>query len=314
MTMKEIAQQLDLSIATVSRVVNGYSNVKEETKARVLELIEKEKYIPNITAQNLSKPENKTIALLVPNISNSFFASLTNIICKNFAEKGYQIALYNTVENLEFEKQAVKNIAGHQIAGVIAILIKGEYKINPLEILTERGIPVYLLDRDFEKSRFPGVFINNFSGAYKVTKELLKKGHKKIAVITGDLNFLNSRERLRGYIQAHKDMGIKYSSKNIYEGNYLSDSGYRLGKEILKDSCSAVFSSNNLMLYGFLKALKENKRDIELACFDKLEYQSILDIDVISCSISLEEMGREIYKLFEEKNKTEKRYIEPVLD
>lgn len=79
MKMKDIAKELGLSIATVSRVVNGHTNVNEETKKRVQEFIEKKNYTPNVIAQNLSKMENKTIALLVPNISNPFFATLTKI-------------------------------------------------------------------------------------------------------------------------------------------------------------------------------------------------------------------------------------------
>lgn len=313
MRMKDIAEQLNLSIATISRVVNGHPNVNEETKKKVLEFIEKKGYTPNVIAQNLSKMENKTIALLVPNISNSFFASLTNFICKYFSKSGYQIALYNTVENVEVEEKAVKNILGHRIAGVIAILIKGEYENNPLVPLIKQGIPVYLLDRDFENSSFPGVFMDNFTGAYNITKELLDRGHKDIAIMTGDLNFLNARERLKGYIQAHKDMKLDYSLSNVYEGDYLFYSGYKLGKKILKSKCTALFSSNNLMMYGFLKAQKENKKNIELACFDDIEYQDILDTEILSCKVSLEEMGKEIYRIFTEDEKT-KIYIEPKLD
>ena len=142
MKMKDIAKELGLSIATVSRVVNGHTNVNEETKKRVQEFIEKKNYTPNVIAQNLSKMENKTIALLVPNISNPFFATLTNYICKNFNRGGYQIALYNTVESLEQEKEAIKNILGHRIAGVIAILINGDYEENPLKPLLKQKIPV----------------------------------------------------------------------------------------------------------------------------------------------------------------------------
>lgn len=312
--MKDIAQQLGLSIATVSRVINGHSNVNEETKKRVLEYVEKKGYTPNVIAQNLSKMENRTIALVVPNISNPFFATLINYICKFFVKSDYQIALYNTVESLELEEKAIKNILGHRIAGVIAVLNEGDYKINPLNSLLKHKIPVYLLDRDFENSILPGVFIDNYVGAYKITEKLLAKGHRKIAIITGDLKFLNARERLRGYKDAYKDFKLEVDEELIYEGDYLFESGYILGKEIVKEDYTAVFSSNNLMLYGFLKALKENKKEIELACFEKTEFLDILDLKIISCSISLEEMGEEMYKLFLSGDRRKKIYIEPKLD
>lgn len=312
--MKDIAKELGLSIATVSRVVNGHTNVNEETKKRVQEFIEKKNYTPNVIAQNLSKMENKTIALLVPNISNPFFATLTNYICKNFNRGGYQIALYNTVESLEQEKEAIKNILGHRIAGVIAILINGDYEENPLTPLLKQKIPVYLVDREFEDSKLPGVFIDNYIGAYKLTKELLERGHRDIALITGNLDFLNARERMRGYIEAHNDMGVEIKDKNIYEGDYLFESGYIAGKKILDSSVTAVFSSNNLMLYGVLKALKEKDKELELACFEKTEFLELLDRNILSCSIPLEIMGEKIYELFANKEKRKKIYIEPLLE
>ena len=313
MKMKDIAKELGVSIATVSRVVNGNKNVNKETKKRVEEFIEKKRYIPNVIAQNLSKMENKTIALLVPNISNPFFATLINYICENFNKGGYQIALYNTVENLTQEKEAIKNILGHRIEGVIAILINGNYEENPLEPLLKQKIPVYLLDRDFENFKLSGVFIDNYIGAYKVTKKLLEKGHREIALITGNLEFLNARERMRGYLQAHHDMKVKVKDENIYEGDYLFESGYIAGKKILNSTATAIFSSNNLMLYGVLKALKNEKTFLELSCFEKTEFIELLDKEVISCSIPLKKMGEEIYKLFVNKEKNKKIYIEPLL-
>lgn len=314
MKMKDIANELGLSIATVSRVVNGHNNVNEETKKRVQEFIEKKNYTPNMIAQNLSKMENKTIALLVPNISNPFFATLIDYICKNFNKCGYQIALYNTTESLEQEKEAIKNILGHRIAGVIAILIAGEYEENPLKPLLKQKIPVYLLDRDFESSKISGVFLDNYIGAYKITKELLKRGHRDIALITGNLDFLNARERLKGYIDAYKDMGMIFKEENVYEGDYLLESGYEMGKKILKTSATAIFSSNSLMLYGVLKAQKEEKREIQLACFEKVDFFELLNMDIVACSIPLKRMGKEIYELFISKEKNKKIYIEPVLE
>lgn len=314
MKMKDIANELGLSIATVSRVVNGHNNVNEETKKRVQEFIEKKNYTPNMIAQNLSKMENRTIALLVPNISNPFFATLIDYICKNFNKCGYQIALYNTTESLEQEKEAIKNILGHRIAGVIAILIAGEYEENPLKPLLKQKIPVYLLDRDFESSKISGVFLDNYIGAYKITKELLKRGHKDIALITGNLDFLNARERLKGYIDAYKDMGMIFKEENVYEGDYLLESGYEIGKKILKTSATAIFSSNSLMLYGVLKAQKEEKREIQLACFEKVDFFELLNMDIVACSIPLKRMGKEIYELFISKEKNKKIYIEPVLE
>lgn len=314
MNMKDIAKELGISVATVSRAINNSENINPETKKRVLDLVEKSGYTPNAIARNLSKMESRTIALLIPNISNPFFALLVEEICKSFSKTQFQIALYNTSEDLEQEKKAIKNILAERIAGVIAVLIQGAYEKNPFESLINHNIPVLLLDRDTNSFKLPGVFIDNFSGAYKVVKRLLEKGHREISILTGDLNSITSQERLKGYIKAHEDMGISYSKDNIYEGNFLVDSGYSLGKEILKTSSTAVFSSNNLMLLGFLKASRELKKDIDLACFEELKILRIFDIKVLACEIPLNIMGEKVFELFfTEKNKRKKIYVEPIL-
>lgn len=314
MKMKDIAIQLGISVATVSRAINGSENINSATKEKVLAFVEKNGYTPNVIARNLSKMENNTIALLVPNISNPFFASLINEICSNFAKTEYQIALYNTSENVEQEKKAIKNILGQRIAGVIAILINGNYEKNPLQPLIDYGIPVLLLDRDSRSFQLPGVFLDNFAGAYKVVSELIKKGHRDIAILTGELSSLTAEERLRGYKKALEDAGIPFNSNNVYEGNFMAKSGYELGKKIAESSATAVFSSNNLMLLGFLKAAKEENREISLSCFEELEFLELLGIELLACKIPLQLMGKKIYELFfTEKSKRNKIYIEPIL-
>lgn len=313
MRMKDIADKLGLSIATVSRVVNKHSNVNEKTKEKVLNFIKEVGYTPNIVAQSLSKRESKTIAVLVPNIINPFFAALINSISKRFIKEGYQITLYNTVGDLTLEEKAIKSILGQKVAAVIAILNDGEYEVDPLKVLCDRKIDVYLLDRDIKEGAYAGVFIDNYSGAYKITEELLKKGHKNIAIITGNLRFLNAKERLRGFKDALKDNGIDILDEDIYKGDYLFESGYRLATDILKKNYTALFSSNNLMLYGFLKAFKKSKQNIEFACFEKTEFLDILDLDIKTLEVPFDKIAKEMYGLFNEKAKHQKIYVEPKL-
>lgn len=310
--MKDIAEELGVSIATVSRVVNGHKNVNKKTRKKVMEYIEEKGYTPNAIAQNLSKQENKMIAVLVPNIGNPFFSVLIDRVCKYFAQAGYQIALYNTLRDLELEKSSIKAIVQQRAAGVIAILNKGKYDENPLEPLYRQGIPVYLLDRDIEEYKLPGVFIDNYTGAYTLTKSLIEKGNRRIAIITGDLEFSNARERLEGFKQAHIDMKIPFDEKSVFVGDYLYESGYKQGRKILEHDFTAIFSSNNLMLYGVLRALREKNKKLALACFEQTEIFDLLNMDLIYCNIPLDEMGKEIYTLFETQNKEDKKYIKPI--
>ena len=314
MTMKDIAYELGISVATVSRVINGQNNVREETKKKVLEYVNEKGYTPNEIARSLSRKENKTIALLVPNISNPFFGNLIDSICKYFIKSGHQIALYNTLESLELELSSITNILSHRIEAVLAILIDGEYERDPLQLLTKYNMPVYLVDRDFKNLNYPGVFIDNFKGVYKITKRLIELGHNNIAIITGNLKFTHAKERLRGYVQAHVDMGLEVCGENIYEGDYLLASGEIAAHEISLKSHSAVFACNNLMLCGFIKEIGNYNKKFQLASFEYTEFLGALQSDVISCKIPFDIIGKKVYEMFESEKKSGKLYIEPILE
>ncbi|MBC2856898.1 LacI family DNA-binding transcriptional regulator [Cetobacterium sp. 2A] len=312
MTIKDIAKELGLSVATVSRVLNKHKNVSFETRKKVQDLMDETMYTPNAIARNLSNQNNKTIAVLVPNISNPFFADLINIICKYFYKVGYGITLYNTSEDLCIEEASIKKILEQRVSGVVAILMKSKYVKNPLDTLERFHIPCVLLDRELEDSDMPGVFIDNIKGAYDITKKLITEGHKDIAIITGDLNLKTAKDRLKGYEKAHREIGLDINSKNIYIGDFTLDSGYNAACKILETNSTAIFACNNVMLVGVLKLLTEKNKHLRLACFESLDILNILNYNVLSCNIPLEEMGKEVFEIL--KNKTKDRiYIEPVM-
>lgn len=313
MTMRDIAQILGVSVATVSRALNNNENVSAETKKRVQELAKELVYTTNATARNLSKKDTRTIAVLVPNIKNQFFANLIDTICKYFYEDGYRITLYNSSEDLSIEESAIQNILEQRVNGVIAILIKSNYKTNPILCFDRFKIPCILLDRELEDSSTPGIFLDNFRCSYNITKKLIEEGHSNIAIITGSLDLKTAFDRLEGYKQAHKDLNIPIDNKNILLGDFTLESGYNAGIFLAENlNCTAIYASNNVMLVGAIKALKEKNRSLRLACFESLELLEILDYKILSYDIPMDIMGKKAFELLK-NNLKEKIYIEPIM-
>lgn len=312
MTIVDVAKNLNLSIATISRAINGTGKIKEETKKRVLDYVKEVGYTPNAIAINLSKQKTRNIAILVPNITNSFFSNLVNEICKTFNKKKYNVMLYNTSESRDLEREAIRNIAAQRVSFVIAILVKSNYTNNPLKRLQSLGVNCILLDRDVENYTFNGVFLDNYSGSYEITKRLLEEGHKNIGIITGESTITSSNERLKGYKDAFKDCGLNIDDNNIFKGKFNIETGEKAVEYFKNRNITALYSVNNQILLGVLKKSLEINKHLRLACFEEDDVIRALGIDVLACKIPVDEISEVLLQSLEEI-KDGKTYIKPIL-
>ncbi len=312
MTIKDIAKNLDVSIATVSRAINGTGRIKKETKEKILNYIQEIRYIPNTIAINFSKQESRNIAIIIPDIANVFFSNLVSCICKRYKDKNYNIILYNTLNNIKIEEDTIKNIVGQRVNTVIVVPVLSDYDENPLLPIIEAKIPCILLDRDLENFNMNGVFLDNFKGSYELTKQLLKEGHREIGIIVGKEEITSSEERLKGYIEAFKEFQIKVKEENIFRGEFNIETGEKGILNLLKKNITALYAINNQIFLGALKILVKEKKEIRLSCFENIELLDVLDFEILSCEIPLEKIVDALIGIFEKKIK-EKIYIEPIL-
>ena len=269
MRIQDIARLANVSVATVSRVINNNNNVKEETKERINQIIKENNYYPNIIARNLSKNENNTIGVIVPDIKNLYFASIMDGIVDEANNRNLNIILGCSNENFKLQKKYIELFIEQRVKGIIIAVTQNSYdKINFFEQISSK-IPLVLIDRKIDK-QMPGVFFENFYSSYGVIEKFIKYGKKKIGFLAGPQTISTAKERLDGYKKALKDNGIKYDKKLVLYGDFTLESGYNLGKEILKREINAIYISNNSMTLGFLKALKElniNPESMEIATF-----------------------------------------------
>lgn len=314
MRIQDIARLANVSVATVSRVINNNNNVKEETKERINQIIKENNYYPNIIARNLSKNENNTIGVIVPDIKNLYFASIMDGIVDEANNRNLNIILGCSNENFKLQKKYIELFIEQRVKGIIIAVTQNSYdKINFFEQISSK-IPLVLIDRKIDK-QMPGVFFENFYSSYGVIEKFIKHGKKKIGFLAGPQTISTAKERLDGYKKALKDNGIKYDKKLVLYGDFTLESGYNLGKEILKREINAIYISNNSMTLGFLKVLKElniNPESMEIATFEDNEIIRFIDEKIVSYDIPFSELSKKSIEILESllKNDTSDTTVE----
>lgn len=300
MTIVDIAKKVGVSCATVSRVINNSAPVKKETRTKIQAVIDEYNFSPNSISNEITKMAHNTIAVVVPDITNPFFADVIKGINSEIDKHNFSTIFYDTDENQEKEILILKKLKTMGIKGLIIspTTDTNEFNSEYLKILGSIGIPTYLVDRDVKYSNIDGVFIDNVKGAFDATCALINEGHKEIAIIAGPKTSKPGRDRLRGYQKAFLMNDIDINEDLIFYGDYRLESGYELTNKILnlKNRPTAIFTCNNLMGLGALKSIFKNHlkipNDIAFITFDEIEVLNILDMKISSISRPTQEMGK----------------------
>lgn len=325
-TIDDIAVKAGVSRATVSRVLNSSGYVKDETKQKVLAIIKELNYIPSAIARSLSTKKTNIIGVIIPEIDDPFFAEIIKGIILEADINNLNLLLFDTQDNGKKELKALELLIQQRIEGIIITptLTKNNLNSEYLKSVENSGIPVLLIDGHVEYDNFNGVFIDHIKGAYDATNELIKAGHKKIAIITGEMSSRPARLRFEGYSNALRDNGIKINENYILNGNYKYEDAYEATNELfnLEDRPSALFVCSNMMILGAMKALKERKlevpKDMAMMGFDKLEVLNILGFNISYADARTMELGQEAMKMMvnilnNKNHRIDKKIISPTI-
>lgn len=259
-SIKEIAKLSNVSVATVSRVINNNGRFSEKTRERVQKIIKDYGYTTNMAAKSLRMAKSKTVGLIVPNIDNEWFSQLVLEIENYFFKNNYSVFICNTSQNEEKEIAYFKSLDSKMVDGIICI--SGIEEI-PTEILT-RDIPIVCIDRK-PKDHSEAYYVesNHYSGGYLATEELIRQGCKRIAIVSRNKTLSVNRQRLEGYKQALKDYGLEENKElelllNSSQANY--DGAREAINHLIKENISfdGVFATNDWRAYGVLVGLLEN--------------------------------------------------------
>lgn len=304
-TLKNIAVEANVSIKTVSRVINSDPNVRLETRKRVQELIDKRGYEPNLIARSLKKRKTNTVGFIVPDIGNPSFAEIVKGCYEVFDKNGYYVFLSSSENSPQKEVDIIKDLLSMLIEGII--LIPATTVKRDLTFFTSMKCPIVILDREIDGLNKDKVVLSNKKGAYDATKLLIDNGNEKIVMLGGLKAAKTAQKRFEGYKEAMDKKGI-FNEKYVFWGDFSIDSGYKmmneaisyLGKEI-----EAVFASNDFIALGAINSIKKNglkiPEDISIIGFDDMFFSAYLNPPLSTVHIPFNDEGTIAAKLLLKK-------------
>jgi LacI family transcriptional regulator len=255
-TIKDIAQKADVSVATVSYVLNNNRYVSPELKSRVNEAIAELGYMPNAVARNLRQSRTRTLGLIIPDNSNPFYAEIAKGVEDAGFEAGYSVSLCNSNGMLERELAYVEMLQANQVDGIIFISTTTE--IQHIQPLVNRGMPVVMFYRDAGDLNVDTFKIDNHLAGYLATRHLVELGHQRIACIRPISDTNPSGQRVGGYKAALEENGLTWNPALMPRGDNLIVGGANATLELLSsgEPFTAIYASNDAMAIGAIRVLR----------------------------------------------------------
>lgn len=263
-TIKDIAKEAKVSIATVSRVINNKEDgVGKDTRENILKIMEKHNYVPSSLARGMVTKKTHIIGLILPDINNPFFPGIVRGAEDAASKYGYNIILCNTDDKEEKEIEHIQILKEKSVDGVIYTSTL-ENKGENIELFKKYKIPLVSMDRNGPLDEVPFISTDGEIGMYKLVEYLIQNGHTQIAYISGKKGMYGEYKRLRGYKKALSKYNIPIVQELIKYGDYKISGGIKCMEELLEENLkfTAVASENDLMAIGALEVL--NNRGIRV--------------------------------------------------
>ncbi|MCL4152944.1 UNVERIFIED_CONTAM: hypothetical protein GTU68_054823 [Idotea baltica] len=278
-TIKDVARKAGVSVGTVSRVLSRNDTVKEPLKLRVRAAMKELNYKPNLAARALRTNSIEVIGLVVPDITNPFFAQLAKNIEMEAARRGHSVMLANSHDDVEAERTQISVLLDRSVCGVIVVATSDGGEGHKAEV------PIISLDRRF--GAYPLVATDHRDGSQKIADHLVGLGHRQIAYIAGPQSMEVARQRRDGFVAriealSKKDDPIRLT---VREGQFDYDSGEEIGRALLKDAPpgtrpTAIAAASDQQAIGVLRCARDLKleipKDLSVTGFDDITLASLV--------------------------------------
>ncbi|RPG67923.1 MAG: LacI family transcriptional regulator [Flavobacteriaceae bacterium TMED42] len=323
-TIKDLAQELNVSTSTVSRALQDHPALKLETRERVKTLAKKWNYQPNTLALDLLRQSSKIIAVIVPEITSHFFSSTIVGIQDVMVSTEFNIMIFISNESYEEEARIIEKLSKIQLAGVLVAPSSETKNFDHFRSLQGNGIPLVIFDRDCEGLEAHKVLVDDYRGAFEAVDYLIKTGCKRIAHITGFSHLSTNSNRLRGYINALKKNGLPVKKEMIIQTEgFNHEDGIVPVETLLKSNNvpDAIFAVNDRLAVSAMRTAKKLDfkipDDISIIGFDdephssyftpplSSVWQPVYSMGMLSVRILLQEIKEESTRFRNEIFKTE---------
>ena len=316
-TISDIAKEMGVSRATISRAINGKGGVSEDVRNKILAYTDSIGYKPNTLAQSLSKGHISIIALVLGDLRNPFYAEITFRIQKLLDAHGYMVMVFNSEYDIEKEIAFIRMSQVFCFAGLMLITVQKRLDAHLLEMDT----PVVLVNRSAESYNGDAVFIDNFQASYMCMVHLLSLGHRRIGFIHGQESSSSSHLRYVGFVQAMENYQIPIDGRYVFQGNLKRESGFAVAEAIAamepSQRPSAMLVANDLTALGFMDGCWHHginiPDNISVVSFDNISFSSVSSIQLTTIDQNLEEMCEQAVRLMLKRLKNPNAPYEQVI-
>lgn len=293
-TIKHVAKEAGVSVATVSRVMNHSDLVADATRQVVLEVATRLGYTPHGAARSLITNKTSTVGVLLPDLYGEFFSEVIRGIDQASRREGYHVIVSSSHSDHHALETALRSMWG-RVDGLILMI--PDIRVKAIASQLPDGFPVVLMNCAGDTNSHDAISIANYEGAYAMTQHLASRGHRRIAVIKGSARNYDAAERLRGYRAAIRDAGLPADAELEAQGDFSEGSGYQAATELarLDPRPTALFAFNDAMAIGALSALREAKlrvpEDIAVAGFDDIPMARYIEPPLSSVHVDISALG-----------------------
>jgi LacI family transcriptional regulator len=292
-TIKDVAREANVSVATVSRVLNGSGPVSEETGRLIREVAGRMRYVPHSGARSLITSKTETLGVLLPDLYGEFFSEVIRGMDNTAQRHGFHLLISRSDADKDGIETAMRAMRG-RVDGVVAMSpdLDAESVLN-----LPSTIPLVLLCSVPRGNAIDSLTIQNSRGAREMVSHLVARGHTRIAIIKGSARNYDAAERLRGYRMALRDGGMTPEASLEREGDFTEAGGYAATLELLsmQKRPTAIFAANDSMAIGALSALRESgvrvPEDMAVAGFDDIPLARFMDPPLSSVHVPICELG-----------------------
>lgn len=301
-TIREVSKHAQVSVATVSRVVNGNKWVAEATRQRVLEAMAELGYQPNSFARSLATNKSETIGMVVGDLAGPFFGEMMQFAEQAVRDAGKHLIITSGHSTLEEERDAVQFLLKRRCDALILHLdLMPDAEI--VELARSQSTPVILVNRLVPELAEQCVYLDNEAGGFLATRHMLDQGHCRIACVTGPLYKADARERLAGYRRALDEAGVAFDQQLVVEGDFMEPGGEVAVTTLLERQVafSAVVFGNDLMAIGAFNGFKQAgmriPQDVSLVGYDDVLMAGYVEPPLTTVRVPVAEFGSEAGRL-----------------
>jgi LacI family transcriptional regulator len=293
-TIKDVAREARVSVASVSRAMNGTPSVTENTRQHILGVAKRLRYMPHGAARSLITRRTNTVGALLPDLFGEFFSELIRGIDLAARSRGLHLLVSSSHGDATEAAAALRAMQG-RVDGLL--IMSPHVDADFLHDNLPDSLPVVLMNTAMKNTRYSTLNVDNYGGAFAITQHLIAQGHQRIALITGPTNNFDAEQRDKGY-RAAMAKGARGLQSQVAAGDFTEESGYRAGIELLaaKPRPSAVFAANDMMAVGCLFAFTEAgvrvPEDIALAGFDDIPIARYVTPALTTVRVRIADLGR----------------------